>query len=154
MSNSIPSIINNFNGNIAQVINHVDTFYAASPASKETQTPTSETSDTSDSASEYTTSAPPDRTIEDISYEPIDTYCQYINLEKLAELGCYSPLEFENKLREAAAHAPELADFLKHNEKLGYLYFKGHSKTDIFKNLQAYFPDTIKFKYKNFATYF
>ena len=154
MTTPVPTIINNFNGSIGQVINHVDNFYAASPSSKEPQTPAAETSATSNTASESTPSDPSDRAVEDISYEPIETYCQYINLEKLAELGFYSPSEFENKLREASAHAPELADFLKHNEKLGYLYFKGHSKADIFRNLCTYFPDTIKFKYKNFATYF
>ena len=53
-----------------------------------------------------------------------------------------------------AGNAKELAIFLKKYERIGYLDFKGHTKKRIFEELNTHFPDTITYKFTNFATYF
>lgn len=168
MSDLIPTIINNFNAPIGHLINHVDNFYAApssSPdvrtVSSEVQTASSETQTPSaaDSASAADSSTPsgniPRANVEDVSYEPVESWCPYINREKIREIGLITPLEFQNKLHEACyLNGRKLADFLKHNERLGYLHFLGHSKKQIFDTLCSFFPGTISYKYTNFANYF
>ncbi len=133
MNNNIPSIVNNFNGTIGQVINHVDNFYAAPPAHTKVQ---------NDNA-------------EDVPYQPVESYCPYINREKIRELGIMSPADFQTKLHQAClGNAPQLAEFLKHYHNLGYLHFNGHNKKQIFETLCTSFPDTITYQYSNFATYY
>ena len=58
--------------------------------------------------------------------------CPYINVEGVQQTGIWQPEQLENKLREACEQdSKTLANFLKENEKKGYLDFHGDSKQKI-----------------------
>ena len=81
--------------------------------------------------------------------------CPYINIEGVQQTGIWQPEQLENKLREACEQdSKTLANFLKENEKKGYLDFHGDSKTKILENLRAHFPSMRQYGYNTFATYF
>lgn len=84
--------------------------------------------------------------------KPAESYCEYINREKLAEQNIYTLDEFETLFAKATkGEAPELAAFLHKYEKLGILDFKGHSKKKIYENLRAHFKEMREYSYTNFT---
>ena len=81
--------------------------------------------------------------------------CPYINIEGLQRTGIWTPQQFEQKLREACEQdSKTLANFLKENEKKGYLDFHGDTKIKVLKTLRAHFPSMRQYEYNTFATYF
>lgn len=89
-------------------------------------------------------SAPEEKTVE--------SYCEYINREKLAEQDIYTLDEFEKMFAKATkGEAPELAAFLHKYEKLGILDFKEHGKKKIYETLRAHFKEMREYSYTNFA---
>lgn len=84
--------------------------------------------------------------------KPVESYCEYINREKLAEQDIYTIDEFEKMFAKATkGEAPELAAFLHKYEKLGILDFKGHGKKKIYVTLRAHFKEMREYSYTNFA---
>lgn len=103
------------------------------------------------------------RVTEDVDYEemtprenkPQAEHFPFVMADKLAELQLYTLPEFEKKYREAAGkEAPAFAKFLKQYRSLGILDFEDLDMKQIFAELKAFFPAEIKYKYRNFATYF
>ena len=89
-------------------------------------------------------SAPEEKTVE--------SYCEYINREKLAEQDIYTIDEFEKMFAKATkGEAPELAAFLHKYEKSGILDFKEHGKKKIYVTLRAHFKEMREYSYTNFA---
>ena len=81
--------------------------------------------------------------------------CPYIHIEGLLDTGIWTPQQFEQKLREACEQdSKTLANFLKENEKKGYLDFHGDSKTKVLETLRTHFPSMRQYGYNTFATYF
>lgn len=81
--------------------------------------------------------------------------CPFLVPNRLAELGLYTPEQFETMFREAAeSDAKTLAAFLKKYKQLGVLDFRGKDKKEIFAELQAYFPSMKHYSYRNFTVYF
>ena len=81
--------------------------------------------------------------------------CPSLVPNRLAELGLYTPEQFETMFREAAeSDAKTLAAFLKKYKQLGVLDFRGKDKKEIFSELQAYFPSMKHYSYRNFTVYF
>ena len=81
--------------------------------------------------------------------------CPFLVTEKLAEIGLYTPEQFENMFREAAeSDAKTLAAFLKKYRQMGVLDFKGMDKKQIFVKLQESFPTMRRYSYSNFIYYF
>ena len=105
-----------------------------------------------------------DRTqiVEDVEFEEVGTATEkraeaypFVVAAKLAELDLYSLPEFEKMYRKAADDgAPVFAKFLKQYQKLGVLDFGDLNKKQIFAELLAFFPNEIRYNYRNFATYF
>ena len=84
--------------------------------------------------------------------KPVESYCEYINREKLAEQDIYTLDEFEKRFAKATkGEAPELAAFMHKYEKLGILDFKRHGKKKIYDTLCAHFKEMREYSYTNFA---
>lgn len=81
--------------------------------------------------------------------------CRYIDFDKLAQNGIYTPEQFTTMLRQACEQdAKALGAFLKKYFKMGYLDFHGDNKKKIYEHLKECFPGTIKYSYPNFTQYF
>ena len=81
--------------------------------------------------------------------------CRYIDFDKLAQNGIYTPEQFTTMLRQACEQdAKALAAFLTKYFKMGSLDFHGDSKKKIYEHLKECFPGTIKYSYPNFTQYF
>ncbi len=91
------------------------------------------------------------RVAEDVEYEEITTYCSYLDKEKIEATHLRTPMEVQQQLEEASRKdAKDFCEFLRKNEKLGYLDFQGHTKRDIFKTLRAELPMMRQYKESNF----
>ncbi len=87
--------------------------------------------------------------------QPTEALCPYIQVDKLNEIGVYTPEQFNQLLNEKTElPAPELAAFLHKHEKSGYLNYGKHSKRQVFNTLHAYYPNMKKYSYPNFCLYF
>ena len=81
--------------------------------------------------------------------------CPYIQVERLNEVGTYTPEQFNRLLQqEATQQAPQFAKFLHKHEKSGYMNFGNHNKQQVFDTLRAYCPKMRQYTYGNFALYF
>ena len=93
--------------------------------------------------------------VEDVVPIVVHDPCPFLVANKLAELGLYTPEQFENMFREAAeSDAKTLAAFLKKYRQMGVLDFKGMDKKQIFAKLQESFPTMRRYSYSNFIYYF
>lgn len=81
--------------------------------------------------------------------------CPYIQVSKLAEVGTYTPEQFNAMMsKEAEQTASQFAKFLNRHTKTGYLNFGQHSKRQIYHTLHEFFPTMKQYSYSNFALYF
>ena len=111
---------------------------------------------------QYSDSCTSARVVEDVEFEEVGTATEkraeaypFVVAAKLAELDLYSLPEFEKMYRKAADDgAPVFAKFLKQYQKLSVLDFGVLNKKQIFAELLAFFPNEIRYNYRNFATYF
>ena len=95
------------------------------------------------------------RSIEDVEYEEISAYCRYIDKEAILNAGVRTPMEVQTMLEEASRQdAPTFAEFLRKQEKNGYINFHGDNKRTIFKNLRADLPMMRKYSESNFYAAF
>lgn len=84
-----------------------------------------------------------------------DGLCPYIQVDKLNEMGVYTPEQFNQLLSEKTQlPAPDLAEFLHKHKKSGYLNYGKHSKRQVYDTLHAYFPKMRQYSYPNFCLYF
>lgn len=91
----------------------------------------------------------------DVPFEEVTSYCEYIVKEKFKSGSEYSISEFEGMLHKSSKQgAPKFVEFLRANERKGYLDFHGDSKQDVYDKFRAHFPDMKNYSYKNFAYYF
>lgn len=87
--------------------------------------------------------------------QPTKGLCPYIQVDRLNEMGVYTPEQFNQLLSEKTQMpAPDLAAFLRKHEKSGYLNYGTHNKRQVFDTLHAYYPDMKKYTYPNFCLYF
>ena len=81
--------------------------------------------------------------------------CPYIQVDKLNEIGVYTPEQFNDLMAmEAKKSAPKFAEFLHKHQKTGYLYFGKGSKQQVFVTLRTFYPTMKNYSYGNFALYF
>lgn len=81
--------------------------------------------------------------------------CPYIQVSKLAEVGTYTPEQFNAMMsKEAEQTASQFAKFLNRHTKTGYLNFGQHSKRQIYHTLHEIFPTMKQYSYSNFVLYF
>lgn len=81
--------------------------------------------------------------------------CPYIQVERLNEVGVYTPEKFNKMIsQEAEKPAPQFAKFLRKHEKSGYLNFYGQTKRQVLNTLHAWFPNIKNYSYQNFAASF
>ena len=81
--------------------------------------------------------------------------CPYIQVDKLNEIGVYTPEQFNELMaKEAKQSAPKFAEFLHKHQKTGYLHFGKDNKQQVFDTLRTFYPTMKGYKYNNFALYF
>ncbi len=76
---------------------------------------------------------------------PNANLCPYIQVSKLAEVGTYTPEQFNAMMSKEAEQT---------HTKTGYLNFGQHSKRQIYHTLHEFFPTMKQYSYSNFALYF
>ena len=95
------------------------------------------------------------RDIEDVTFEEINTYCRYLDIEAIKQRGIRTPAEVQANLEEKSKEdARVFVTFLREQIKLGYINFHGDKIATVFDNLHDDLPMMRNYSKNNFYTYF
>lgn len=97
----------------------------------------------------------PERNIEDVEFEEINTYCRYLDIEQIKSIGIRQPAEVQEQLEmKSKEDAKTFVSFLREQIKLKYINFHGEKIAVVFANLHADLPMMRDYSLNNFYTYF
>ncbi len=95
------------------------------------------------------------RDIEDVTFEEINTYCRYLDIEAIKQRGIRTLDEVQTNLEEKSKEdARVFVTFLREQIKLGYINFHGDKIATVFDNLHDDLPMMRNYSKNNFYTYF
>lgn len=95
------------------------------------------------------------RDIEDVTFEEINTYCRYLDIEAIKQRGIRTLDEVQTNLEEKSKEdARVFVTFLREQIKLGYINFHGDKIATVFDNLPDDLPMMRNYSKNNFYTYF
>ena len=95
------------------------------------------------------------RDIEDVTFEEINTYCRYLDIEAIKQRGIRTPAEVQTNLEEKSKEdARVFVTFLREQIGLGYINFHDDKIATVFDNLHDDLPMMRKYSKNNFYTYF
>lgn len=95
------------------------------------------------------------RDIEDVTFEEINTYCRYLDIEAIKQRGIRTPAEVQANLEEKSKEdARVFVTFLREQIKLGYINFHDDKIATVFDNLHKDLPMMRNYSKNNFYTYF
>ena len=97
----------------------------------------------------------PQREVEDVEFEEINTYCRYLNIEEIKRKGIRTPAEVQELLEQKSKEdGKTFATFLREQIGLGYINFHGDETSVIFTHLHDDLPMMRNYSRSNFYTYF
>lgn len=97
----------------------------------------------------------PERKIEDVEFEEINTYCRYLDIEEIKRKGIRTPAEVQEQLeKKSKEDGKTFAIFLREQIGLGYINFHGDKIAEVFANLHTDLPMMRDYTINNFYTYF
>ena len=95
------------------------------------------------------------RDIEDVTFEEINTYCRYLDIEVIKQRGIRTPAEVQTNLEEKSKEdAKTFVSYLREQIKLKYINFHGDKIATVFDNLHDDLPMMRNYSKNNFYTYF
>lgn len=95
------------------------------------------------------------RDIEDVTFEEINTYCRYLDIEAIKQRGIRTPAEVQANLEEKSKEdARVFVTFLREQIGLGYINFHDDKIATVFDNLHDDLPMMRNYSKNNFYTYF
>lgn len=95
------------------------------------------------------------RDIEDVTFEEINTYCRYLDIEAIKQRGIRTPAEVQTNLEEKSKEdARVFVTFLREQIGLGYINFHDDKIATVFDNLHIDLPMMRNYSKNNFYTYF
>ncbi len=95
------------------------------------------------------------RDIEDVTFEEINTYCRYLDIEAIKQRGIRTPAEVQANLEEKSKEdARVFVNFLREQIGLGYINFHDDKIATVFDNLHDDLPMMRNYSKNNFYTYF
>ena len=95
------------------------------------------------------------RDIEDVTFEEINTYCRYLDIEAIKQRGIRTPAEVQANLEEKSKEdARVFVTFLREQIGLGYINFHDDKIATVFDNLHEDLPMMRNYSKNNFYTYF
>ena len=95
------------------------------------------------------------RDIEDVTFEEINTYCRYLDIEAIKQRGIRTPAEVQTNLEEKSKEdARVFVTFLREQIGLGYINFHDDKIATVFDNLHDDLPMMRNYSKNNFYTYF
>ena len=95
------------------------------------------------------------RDIEDLTFEEINTYCRYLDIEAIKQRGIRTPAEVQANLEEKSKEdARVFVNFLREQIGLGYINFHDDKIATVFDNLHDDLPMMRNYSKNNFYTYF
>lgn len=97
----------------------------------------------------------PERNIEDVEFEEINTYCRYLDIEEIKRKGIRTPAEVQELLEQKSKEdGKTFATFLREQIGLGYINFHKDETSVIFAHLHEDLPMMRNYSRSNFYTYF
>lgn len=97
----------------------------------------------------------PQRKVEDVEFEEINTYCRYLDIEEIKRKGIRTPAEVQEQLEQKSKEdGKSFATFLREQIKLKYINFHGDKIAVVFANLHEDLPMMRDYTINNFYTYF
>lgn len=97
----------------------------------------------------------PERNIEDVEFEEINTYCRYLDIEEIKRVGIRQPAEVQQQLElKSKEDAKTFVSYLREQIKLKYINFHGDKIAVVFANLHEDLPMMRDYTINNFYTYF
>lgn len=95
------------------------------------------------------------RDIEDVTFEEINTYCRYLDIEAIKHRGIRTPADVQTNLEEKSKEdARVFVTFLREQIGLGYINFHDDKIATVFDNLHNDLPMMRNYSKNNFYTYF
>lgn len=95
------------------------------------------------------------RDIEDVTFEEINNYCRYLDIEAIKQRGIRTPAEVQANLEEKSKEdARVFVTFLREQIGLGYINFHDDKIATVFDNLHNDLPMMRNYSKNNFYTYF
>lgn len=95
------------------------------------------------------------RDIEDVTFEEINNYCRYLDIEAIKQRGIRTPAEVQTNLEEKSKEdARVFVTFLREQIGLGYINFHDDKIATVFDNLHDDLPMMRNYSKNNFYTYF
>lgn len=97
----------------------------------------------------------PERNVEDVEFEEINTYCRYLDIEEIKHVGIRQPAEVQQQLElKSKEDAKTFVSYLREQIKLKYINFHGDKIAVVFANLHEDLPMMRDYTINNFYTYF